>query len=662
MVPPLDDRPRGGDRPHGGGRADPRLSPVIDTDTATTALSVSVSPSAVSLARGMRRRAGRPEPGPAVRGLGERHRPPVPPPAAAGGRSAPTGRRAAPSGSDAGERMRFAPVGSTPSRAVPAGPDRAGTAGSDLVTAGWPAPDRFGPAASDPAASDPAAASSGASGFGRGAPDRSGSRGVAPQVDQGCPSDDRASAGSGESPGRARLGITPLGWGMCVTVAVLLLGARVLRYAELAVLGGAGAAAMGLAAATAVRRPRVSVAVRVSPRQVTRGEPATLSVTVRNLSRWPSPPFTLHLPHGPAAARPDRSVPGAPRVGRLLAASDLVEAWWERRAPAVGGSGSGHRAAAGAADSYPPDGLDSPGAVVSVSVPRLAGSGHRTFELALDTSRRGVVRLGPVEVIRSDPFGLARRRQRLPAVDTLHVRPRTRPLASLACAPSRDPDGQTGRGSTGGLEIHTLRRYAPGEDLRLVHWASSARAGELMVRTHVDPSEPAATVVLDTRPAAYPPGRVGVATFEEAVDIAAAAVMTCTQEAFGVRLVTTGGLRVAGRRRRRDADVLMDELAGVQAGRHRLARCRRDAAARRARHAGARHRRFRPAVAGRTRRGGPCVRARRPGPGGPPQSGRRPGRRPARLLRPGPPAGRVARPGGGDRRPGRHRSHQRYTS
>ncbi|WP_261566734.1 DUF58 domain-containing protein [Frankia gtarii] len=397
---------------------------------------------------------------------------------------------------------------------------------------------------------------------------------------------------------------------MCVTVAVLLLGSRVLRYAELAVLGGAGAAAMGLAAVTAVRRPRVSVAVRVSPRRVTRGEPATLSVTVRNLSRWPSPPFTLHLPHGPVAVRPDRPVPGAPRVGRLLAASDLVETWWERRAPggtarvhplpparpggprpggpraggsapgghpsraadvlhpadstAAEGSGAGDRAAAGAADSYPPDGLDSPGAVVPVSVPRLAGSGHRTFELALDTSRRGVVRLGPVEVIRSDPFGLARRRQRLPAVDTLHVRPRTRPLAPLSSAPSRDPDGQTGRGSTGGLEIHTLRRYTPGEDLRLVHWASSARAGELMVRTHVDPSEPAATVVLDTRPAAYPPGRVGVATFEEAVDIAAAAVMTCAQEAFGVRLVTTAGLRVAGRRRRRDADVLMDELAGVR--------------------------------------------------------------------------------------------------
>ncbi|MCM3921360.1 DUF58 domain-containing protein [Frankia sp. AiPs1] len=395
---------------------------------------------------------------------------------------------------------------------------------------------------------------------------------------------------------------------MCVTVAALLLGARALRYAELAVLGGTGAAAMGLAAATAVRRPRVSVAVRVSPGRVVRGEAATLTVTVHNLSRWPSPPFTLHLPHGPAAARPDPSGPGAPRAGRLLAASDLVETWWERRTATItarGGDGrvhtlpatrrgephtgrvpAGHppraaddlhapdptpsrnsgtdgRAVPGAPDSDPPDGPDTPAAAVSVQVPRLAGSGCRTIELAMDTRRRGVVRVGPAEVIRSDPFGLTLRRQRLAAGGTLHVRPRTRPLAPLASAPSRDPDGQTGQGAAGGLEIHTLRRYAPGEDLRLVHWPSSARAGELMVRTHVDPSEPAATVVLDNRPAAYPPGRVGVATFEEAVDVTAAAVMTCAQQAFGVRLVTTAGLRVAGRRRRRDADVLMDELAGV---------------------------------------------------------------------------------------------------
>jgi uncharacterized protein (DUF58 family) len=85
-----------------------------------------------------------------------------------------------------------------------------------------------------------------------------------------------------------------------------------------------------------------------------------------------------------------------------------------------------------------------------------------------------------------------------------------------------------------------------------------------MVRQHVEPSEPAGTVVLDTRPAAYPPGSTGLEAFEEAVDAAAAAVLACAREPYGVVLLTTGGLRLVGRGRRFDGDVLLDELAAVR--------------------------------------------------------------------------------------------------
>jgi uncharacterized protein (DUF58 family) len=348
---------------------------------------------------------------------------------------------------------------------------------------------------------------------------------------------------------------------MLATVAVLLVGARMLRYAELAVLGGTGVATVGLAVISSVRRPRVSVVIRVSPRRVARGEPATLAVALSNLSRRSSPSFVLQLPSGSALARSDQTPPCVSRRGR--------------RATTTGGpirtgyrKGRGRCAVAGSvggSDAVPEqmERAGPPESTVVLRVPRLPGCGNRSFELALPTQTRGVLRLGPAEVIRSDPFGLVVRRQHLSAAATLHIRPRARPLAPLASAPSREPDGQTGYGTAGGLEVHTLRRYTAGEDLRLVHWPSSARAGELMIRTHVDPTEPAATVVLDVRPAAYPPGRAGAAAFEEAVDVTAAAVMTCAREAFGVRLVTTAGLRVTGRRRRRDADVLLDELAAV---------------------------------------------------------------------------------------------------
>ncbi|SNQ48738.1 hypothetical protein FRACA_2730003 [Frankia canadensis] len=290
---------------------------------------------------------------------------------------------------------------------------------------------------------------------------------------------------------------------MLAMAIALLIGGRLLRYVEWVALGGTGAAAMGLALAVVARRPRVTVAVSVVPRRVARGEPAALVLALANLSRWSAPPFELRLPCG----------------------------------------------------------RDAPDIVRTIS--RLAGTGDRSVEVALRTSTRGVVTLGPAEVIRSDPFGLVIRRQAVAAPVTLFVRPDAQPLAALASAPSREPDGQTGHGTAGGLEIHTLRPYTAGEDLRLVHWLSSARVGELMVRTHVDPTEPAATVVLDVRPAAYPPGRVGETAFEQAVDVAAAAVMTCARESLGVRLVTTAGLRASGRRRRQDAGVLLDELAGV---------------------------------------------------------------------------------------------------
>ncbi|MCL9761212.1 DUF58 domain-containing protein [Frankia sp. AiPa1] len=311
---------------------------------------------------------------------------------------------------------------------------------------------------------------------------------------------------------------------MGVAAAALLAGARMLRYPEMGVLGGTAAAAVLLSLVLAVWHPRVSVSLTVTPRRASCGEPATLTVALRNDARWRSPSFGVRLPVGSAGVRSDQSM--TPDETRLAG------------------------------------GASSPAYVV-LPVARMPGSGTRTVELALRTESRGVMTIGPVEITRTDPFGLVTRRQSLAATATLHIRPLVLRLAPLATAPSHEPDGQTGHGTAGGLDIHTLRPYAAGEDLRLVHWPSSARAGELMVRTHVDPTEPAATVVLDVRSEAYPPGLAGRAAFEAAVDVAAAAVMTCAGEAFGVRLVTTAGLRVLGRRRRRDADILLDELAAV---------------------------------------------------------------------------------------------------
>ncbi|MCK9920997.1 DUF58 domain-containing protein [Frankia sp. AgPm24] len=354
--------------------------------------------------------------------------------------------------------------------------------------------------------------------------------------------------------GRSRLRPTPLGWGLLATAAVLLAGARLVHYPEVAVLGGTAAAAVALSLIVAVRQPRASAELRVSPHRVARGEPATLMIILRNHSRWTAPSFVLRLPLTTTVPRSEQDMASARPYpsddGSAAPAGDSLASDSERSDSELSRGESSRR--------------DRASARVLVPISRLPGAGTRTIEVVLPTEERGMITVGPVEITRSDPFGLVLRSQRLPGTATLHVRPIVAPLAPLASAPSREPDGQTGHGTAGGLEIHTLRPYATGEDLRLVHWPSSARAGELMVRTHMDPTEPAATVVLDVRRDAYPPGGAGRAAFEAAVDVAAAAVMTCAREAFGVRLVTTAGLRVLGRRRRRDADLLLDELATVE--------------------------------------------------------------------------------------------------
>ncbi|OHV32675.1 hypothetical protein BCD49_29370 [Pseudofrankia sp. EUN1h] len=324
--------------------------------------------------------------------------------------------------------------------------------------------------------------------------------------------------------------VTPLGLGLLGVAVVLAAGAAVLRYPELVALAAAAVCALLVAALSVARRPRLRATLRVDPSGVARGEPAALAIEIHNPSRRPSPPVRLDIPwsHGAGAGMS----PGDGFAGRL-----------EGR---VGGGTAAH-----------------PIGKIVVDVRRVPGAGTRAFDIALDTRRRGVISLGPVLVRRADPFGLVSSTARLSAAGVLRVRPRARPLGAPPAAPARDPDGRTADGAAGGVIFHGLREYVSGEDLRFVHWPSSARTGVLMVRQHVEPSEPASTVVLDTRADAYPPGEVGAETFEEAVDVAASVVLGCARESLGVVLLTTGGVRRAGRGRVPETEALLDELAEI---------------------------------------------------------------------------------------------------
>jgi uncharacterized protein (DUF58 family) len=198
-------------------------------------------------------------------------------------------------------------------------------------------------------------------------------------------------------------------------------------------------------------------------------------------------------------------------------------------------------------------------------VPRRTPGDVHESRYKLPTSRRGVVPVGPLSVVRSDPLGLVGSTRRLGQTTTLWVCPRVHPVTPLASGRQRDLEGPTEDRASGSITFHALRQYVPGDDLRLVHWPSTARTGTLMVRQQVDPSQPHTTVVLDTRRSVYGGGSAGQhdECFEEAVDAAASLVVASAGRRFPVRLLTTGGLVAGGRSGQTQVRPLLDELTTV---------------------------------------------------------------------------------------------------
>jgi uncharacterized protein (DUF58 family) len=153
-----------------------------------------------------------------------------------------------------------------------------------------------------------------------------------------------------------------------------------------------------------------------------------------------------------------------------------------------------------------------------------------------------VVVVGPVLYRRTDPVGLFARRVRWAGPVELLVRPATTDLAGLPVGQLRDLEGvATDQISMSDLAFHALREYVRGDDLRHVHWRSSARAGQLLVRQYHDSRRTSALLVVDTRPTAY----AHPDDLELALSVAASVTQRAAHDGYDLTLVC-GDLTVAG--------------------------------------------------------------------------------------------------------------------
>ncbi len=196
---------------------------------------------------------------------------------------------------------------------------------------------------------------------------------------------------------------------------------------------------------------------------------------------------------------------------------------------------------------------------VSVSIPSLEPHGFHSRPYRLPTDHRGVFQVGPLTVSRSDPFHFMRTGQAQHSTETLWVHPTTNAVSPFPNGTTRDLEGPTsGEAPQGGIAFHALREYVVGDDLRLIHWRSSAKVDTLMVRHNVDAHRPRTLIVFDVNESVYAGD-----SFEQAVRVVASLMMANARSHFPVRMRSTAGL-VIGSESGAQLDRIMDHLAAIR--------------------------------------------------------------------------------------------------
>lgn len=295
--------------------------------------------------------------------------------------------------------------------------------------------------------------------------------------------------------------------GVAAALCALLLGERdLLRVACLL-------AALPLIAAFAVARTRFRLTcVRaLRPARVPAGRPTEISLTLRNISLLPSGLLLLEdeLPY---------TLGGRPRF--------LVD--------------------------------------------RIGPNDTRTVRYVVRSDVRGRYRIGPLRLRLSDPFGLVELARSFHSVDQLTVTPVVYSLPPIALSGSWNAGGESASRAifSRGEDDTATREYRYGDDLRKVHWRSTARIGKLMVRQVEKPWRNHATVLLDTRAVAHRGDGPG-SSFEWAVSAAASVGTHLDQQGFTLSLLTDQGAVHRGDVDLGEEGVLLDYLAEVSTSRNR---------------------------------------------------------------------------------------------
>ncbi len=272
--------------------------------------------------------------------------------------------------------------------------------------------------------------------------------------------------------------VKPIGWLLLVIGLGTGVLAQLAHWRELAVLSVACLALLALAVPFLMGRTSVSVDLRLQPERVAAGESVAAGVLVVNRASSRLVPTTLEVPVGSAIHR--------------------------------------------------------------YGISSLAAGATHEESFTIRTERRGVIPVGPAMTRRGDPIGIFSRDVVWTPVREVLVRPHLLAMDSLGAGLMRDLEGvSTDAVSQSDLAFHALREYVPGDDLRHIHWRSSAKVmastGEssLLVRQYQDTRRSHATIVVDDRLAAWGDPE----DFETAMAVAASIAVRAVLDEFDVSFV-----------------------------------------------------------------------------------------------------------------------------
>lgn len=274
------------------------------------------------------------------------------------------------------------------------------------------------------------------------------------------------------------LGLRAAGWVVLGVGLVLLLAGWWLSWLELRVAGVAAVAMFLVAILFTLGRPSLAVTLSVAERHVQVGSRATGDLVIRNVGGRPTMPCRIDLPIGDQIA--------------------------------------------------------------SIGLPSLSATGEQAQSFVIPTDRRSVVEVGPALSVQGDPFGLTGRESLWTPSVEVFVHPRTVNLPGRQTGFFHDLEGHTTQKlSNSDMSFHALREYVPGDDRRHIHWRSSARTGDLMVRQFEETRQSRIAIALDLSDQSY----AGEDEFEDAVSVAASFVQQSFREENPVALATNVDVR-----------------------------------------------------------------------------------------------------------------------